>query len=382
MNKTKNYYLLIITFLILIINSSLSLLFNTKIIENATNLLEILFIILVIFNISLNDKKHVVIGVSFLFFLSIITLYSLYISDSLYDITRAQKWLFYFGMIFFTQKKRNSLQFEEILRVYKLLTISTLTIYSLQFIKFGIKTRPSLFTENNYEIALIIEFFLIIFFMAKKNNEELNSIWLWILVPITLLSSSRSGAISLFLVVALLPRYRKKILKTFSFSRNRNIFVICLSIWSLLFVIENRNQSIFSSDRANFFRIFVEELQKKGISEILFGNFQIIPLPVSVCEQFNYYSSLFQDHIAGSCFSVVFHSFVLRLIWDFGILGLIICFTAVFFATNSEFTNSFRLLVLIIALVNATSVSGPNNVYVVFPILLSRIASLKHDSKL
>jgi hypothetical protein len=185
------------------------------------------------------------------------------------------------------------------------------------------------------------------------------------------LSGSRSGAVAGLLVAFYF--FNKTMTK-------KSMLILRLGISGLAFLallltFLRRGSSITQTDRFLFYEVFLSETKEKEFYSWLFGNIVIRPLSEFGCNRLNYYQILISDHTFGTCYSVILHSFVLRILWDFGIFGLIISFLAIFSRLNGLLPKPMPQIFVFLALINAASVSGPNNVYVVFPILLAILAA-------
>jgi hypothetical protein len=128
-------------------------------------------------------------------------------------------------------------------------------------------------------------------------------------------------------------------------------------------------------DRLNFLNLFLDDFGTRSNITKLFGNWIIQPLNTEVCIQLRYYSSLQSNESLGSCYSVVLHSFALRAVSDFGILGAIAIFYTFGKILLSNLEKSSAICFILLAISNSLSVSGVNNVYVVLPMLVALLSS-------
>jgi hypothetical protein len=118
---------------------------------------------------------------------------------------------------------------------------------------------------------------------------------------------------------------------------------------------------------------------RSNINKLL-GNWIIQPLNPEICIQLRYYSSLQSNESLGSCYSVVLHSFALRAVNDFGILGAIAIFYTFGKILLSNLEKSSAICFFLLLMFNSLSVSGVNNVYVVLPILVALLSSNSKSS--
>ncbi|MGS2762733.1 hypothetical protein [Sinomicrobium sp. M5D2P9] len=121
---------------------------------------------------------------------------------------------------------------------------------------------------------------------------------------------------------------------------------------------------IEKTDRFKFLMVFVDEIREWSIINYLFGADRITALSAEACSKLGYYQSLFSYSGDGSCYSVIFHSYILRAIYDHGIIGFILISVFVYFViTLSGFERKQALVIVGIALLNGLSVSSFNSVY-------------------
>jgi hypothetical protein len=254
-----------------------------------------------------------------------------------------------------------------IIRIYKILIAAAVFCYSIQIFRNGLESRPVLFVENNFEISLFAGVFVLIHTYCHLNAQPLEIKWYLALMLVIALSGSRSGALTGLIVTFFVTR-KFKDLREWKFLKN---LIRTLALVVMIFTFTTRGVRISETDRFSFLQVFFSETKVHSLSQWFFGNFIIRPLSDSGCTTLNYYQILVSDHVYGTCYSVILHSFLLRIVWDFGIVGLAISFLAIFLRIYRHLPHPLPLILTTLALVNAISVSGPNNVYVVFPLLLA-----------
>lgn len=250
---------------------------------------------------------------------------------------------------------------ETILLIYKVLSIGMFVKYSISHV-FGIDDRPGFFTENNFEIMLLLFLFLAVI----RIKKELTISSIIFPVVIILLSGSRSGILgmaAMFLFLDLskygVTRFRKFL---------ASVFILALSAG--LFILRLDNMSVEDIDRFKFFLVFIDEVQPWGMYEWLVGNPSITPLSYDSASFFNYYYLLFSDYDNNLGFSVLFHSFVLRMLFDHGILGLLFVFISTWWILNkANLSRSEVFAVISVLVLNSTSVSSLNSIYAIWGII-------------
>jgi hypothetical protein len=153
-------------------------------------------------------------------------------------------------------------------------------------------------------------------------------------------------------------------------------------IYGIFYVFNSRSQNNQSIDRIYFLQIFISEMQNKNWFEWIMGSLRITSISNDGCYALKFYQTLFADQINLSCYSVVFHSFILRLLYDFGLIGLLMSSILIFSILRNQIGKKLSITLLLISLINGASVSGINNVYVMFPILLAMIVKNKYNVRI
>jgi len=247
-----------------------------------------------------------------------------------------------------------------ILLIYKVVSVGMLIKYALSHL-LGIDDRPGFYTENNFELMLL----LFLFLASVKIRQRLDIKNLLLIIVIVLLSGSRSGILclaSLFLFLDLSRYGISKGIKISSVS-----FVLALSIG--LFVFRLGNMSIEDIDRFQFLLVFINDVSGWTFIEWLAGNPAITPLSETGAGKLSYYHLLFSDYKEGLAFSLLLHSFILRMIFDHGVLGLLFVFYSIWFVLKRSGLNRSEILsVIAVLFINSLSVSSLNSVYALWGI--------------
>lgn len=240
--------------------------------------------------------------------------------------------------------------------------------YSLSHL-LSIDDRPGFFTENNFEIMLLLFVFLTV--VKIKNNFTLKDILLILLI--ILLSGSRSGILafaSLFIFMDLTKYGITRFMKFMG-----GVGVITISIG--LFIFRLDSMSVEDIDRFKFFLVFLNETSAWATWQWLFGTSAITPLSPDSAHFFNYYYLLFSDHEKGIAFSLLFHSFILRMIFDHGFLGLVFVVMSTWIIMKRAGLEKSELSAVISVLaVNSLSVSSLNSIYAILGVLILINASM------
>jgi len=368
---------LLLVFSGLIFQSILSVLTQRSLyLFDPTIQLEIAFFTIGLLNLKPKTTTHFLFSASLLISAIACILLSKNLGTPFYDSLKACKWIIYLAVIW-SMSSSHEPRIRFIISLYKLIISSASVCYMIQVAREGINARPVLFTENNFEIALFAGIFIIIFTYCRQNDIVFNLRWYLILIFVIALSGSRSGVFTGILVTVVVIRVpfataKKKFIRIF-------LLVLVLSISAFTFY--NRGSVITKTDRYSFFKIFRSETHNRGIFNWIFGNYTIEPLSITSCIKLNYYEVLVTDHIYGTCYSVILHSFLLRVLWDFGFAGLLLSLLAIYLRINTVLPKPLPQTLTLLAFINSISVSGPNNVYVVTPILIAVIVEKQFSLK-
>ncbi len=227
--------------------------------------------------------------------------------------------------------------------------------------------RPVLMTENNFEII----FLSLVYFSAHVSGVKISGLQTGTLLAVVILSGSRSAAIAAALAV----------LFAFDFRSRNSAKVVggmiagTAAVVFAFLIFENRSQGgIESIDRFRFLMMFLESIRDWDTTDYLLGADRISPLPAHVCSSLSYYQSLFSFSGNGSCYSVILHSFNMRVIYDHGLAVTALTFIHLIGVMKNAKRHQ-RLCVILIVLASGLSVSALNNVYTTLGIALVCLAA-------
>lgn len=237
--------------------------------------------------------------------------------------------------------------------------------------------RPGLFAENNFELMFLLLFSIAIFSLVGR----LHKFELITLVLIVFLSGSRSGVLALFAVLCVL------------YIRNNGwktvMHIVLLSVIGagVGLVIASRlaGGGVESIDRFVFLQGFIIAISDWGIIDFLVGSKTLTPLPDVVCDRLGYYKTLFSAANPSICYSVILHSYVIRVLFDHGIIGFIFVFGSIWCLLKISGLNTRgNLATFLVLLLNGLSVSSLNSVYAMMGLIILLGASYKeiNDKKL
>lgn len=217
--------------------------------------------------------------------------------------------------------------------------------------------RPGLYGENNYELMFVLILYPIFHVYVQKK-----SLYFILLLLILVMSESRSAMLSLLLVYVCL--YLRRL--TF-----KTIFLLLffgMVCGSAIYVFMERSSGlgIEGVDRYHFLIIFLREIKTWNFFNYLFGTFPLTPLSNISCSELSFYHTLFSHEGNGKCYSVILHSFDLRAVFDYGIIGFAFL---IYFVRDSlrrvGIPLRIQLSIVGVILVNGLSVSALNSVFCV-----------------
>lgn len=342
--------------------------FNSYNILPANIILETVFVILSILLIKKTQKKDIYIA----------TISALYI-------------LFSYAIASFT--KNNALDFLLIYKAYIYIIFLSLyinkEIYTKESIRFlffalllfllvkysysralNLSDRPGLYTENNFELILLI----ILYYLTSINFSKNNLFYFAIITMIVVLSGSRSGFLALICV------YFFVFIKDINYKTLISFFIllIIISIAYYLFLERLGGGTIEDIDRYKFLMVFLSEIENWNIINYAFGSKPITPLHFNSCSYLGYYQSLFSYSGDGSCYSVILHSYLIRAFFDHGLIGALTPFLFIWYALHKVgYTKKQTTCLILIIILSGFSVSALNSIYVA--IALSIAFSFKKD---
>lgn len=281
------------------------------------------------------------------------------------DFLQAYRWLLYL-VAFILAVSTQWGAIEPLRRVVLALVGMALLKAALSFAIAGSRERPGLLIENNFEIALFCGLILVLYHHLSSAQRGLA---LTMLAALMVLAGSRSGAVAFAVLIVYVLSQAKVSNATKVIA---GAYALPLIAAVPIYVFVERARGATQIDRLNFLGVFLTETRNWDMLTWLFGTEPITPLSSSGCTRLSYYDSLFSTAGDGSCYSVILHAFVLRVVFDAGIFGLILAFLMPWRAMRWSAVPTLTALGLLgIAATNSLSVSGLNNPYVAFPILLA-----------
>jgi hypothetical protein len=216
--------------------------------------------------------------------------------------------------------------------------------------------RPGLYTENNFELI----FLMLAFFILKNEFRESMTKWFIFIAIAVALSGSRSSVVAL-LILFWGTYFNKLSYKTLIYlTAYSGLIAIAIGIFNSRL----SGEDITSIDRYRFFQIFLEETSNWSITDFLIGSPALTPLSHYSCAALSSYQDLFSFSGDGSCYSVILHSYFMRVIFDHGVLGLFFLLMFIYQALRGCNYRQFDIWIILgILLSSALSVSAMNSIY-------------------
>jgi len=226
---------------------------------------------------------------------------------------------------------------------------------ALEAVAVGLDARPGIYHENNFELVMLLMMFYSSFPYAGRWR---NAIFV-VLVATVLISSSRSGALGLVLVyVGLCMRSSNRLWPLHLFG----LGAVGYAVYALF--ARRDTLGLTGIDRYRFLQTFLVEVRRWPLWEYVTGSYPLTPLSPGSCTTLSFYKDLFSYSDPGVCYSVILHSYLLRAIFDHGLLGLILlCVLLGMALSRSGATYRDTVVLLGILLVSGLSVSAFNSVF-------------------
>lgn len=293
-------------------------------------------------------------------------------NNSLFDFLLAYKTFLYLPFIcFFANKTLISDNYLNL--IFKILLFTFLLKYIL-WIFISVSSRPGVFIENNFELIFLLCVSLTFHFKYRPLNKP----EYFVLIAIFLLSGSRSGLLALLFALIVIN------VTHFNFKTIVKVLVLSIVGIAVGIVIASRmgGGGIESIDRFVFLQSFIYSISDWGILNYLFGSSPITPLADMICNSLSYYETLFSYSKPGVCYSVILHSYILRLIFDHGFLGLFFVFGSLWILLgSSNVKGRFRVSIIGIIGINSLSVSGFNSIYIILGLFVVICSAATYKSK-
>lgn len=224
--------------------------------------------------------------------------------------------------------------------------------------------RPTVFSENNFELILLT----LLYYRAMMFDRLSRTFWTAAVFAVVLLSGSRSAMLGI-VIAAIATQARGFKLKHIMSAGVAAPIAGAAAFY--LFAERSTGAGIESLDRFRFLLVFLEEIKNWSWYNYVFGTMPITPLSPSSCSSLKFWSNLFSFSDDGKCYSVILHSYLLRVIFDHGLVGLIFLSLGINWCLKySGYGLKDRLVVLGVLVSSALSVSSFNNIFCALSLLI------------
>lgn len=306
-------------------------------------------------------KRFISVRHSFIWLIYLIILIIVGLPNTHYlDFLISVKWIIFLilGVGFASQNLFSSVN--QNLKYYRILTNIYLGFYSYLFFTSTYRQSIFLLDESNFE--LLILFVPAIYFIFLKKLLLTDIVKLAIIV---LLCGSRSGLL-IFAVLAYL------FIQSQSLAPIKKVFIFLFGGIFLTFFLLIREVNLYEIDRYKFFLYFISDLSNFELTEIIFGPTRFTPLPPEICNSLSFYDDLLSKGPNEEiCYAVIYHSFILRILRDHGIIITILAFKTLFDIVSKTHSKKLGKFILIVVLINSLSVSGIANTFLWIGLLIS-----------
>lgn len=361
--KTNDLYSLVVGFTIFFLCLGGVLNVSGRNFFPATLIFELLiFFLLIFFSYRININAAPFVLILFLYiFLSF--LYSVsFKGANFFDFLLIYKSFFYlFVLSFFAGKIKISTS--TIKLIFNVLLASFLIKYFLSR-TFGFSLRPDVFAENNFELMMIA----LVAYLYYLAVGQFSKTQLLGLLFVFLISGSRSGLLIFFFFVLMIY------VRSFSFKNLLILLflaVVMTPVAAFVFFERLGSKGLEGVDRYVFLLMFINDVSDWSWHNYLFGGPRITPMSDFVCESLSFYKNLFSYEDQYKCYSNVLHSYLLRVVFDHGLIGFLFVLFYLKKLLNLSGVFGRHVLVLLgIPLINSMSVSAFNSIYFAFPYVL------------
>ncbi|MCZ2846988.1 hypothetical protein [Modestobacter sp. VKM Ac-2978] len=321
----------------------------------ATAILELTFLataLLLARSVERGAVKLLVVGGLYLFVKTLLMV--VYSEASIPDYLQAYKAFFYLVVLAFFVGKQ---VFDgRRLAVFTTFLVAAFLLKYGYSVVLGLSDRPGVFMENNFELILLLG----LFYLAYPHLPAWRDLLFLAVAATVLLSGSRSAALGLLCIYVFL--YVRTSNRTWPL-HIAGVVAVGYGVLAL-FSARAADDGPVRLDRLNFLDTYLYEVRDWPVWEFVTGSFPLTPLSPGSCGNLSFYSVLFSSTDPGTCYSVILHSFLLRALFDHGLLGLVILYTLFWLALRRSGTPVRDVLALLgLITLSALSVSAFNSVF-------------------
>jgi hypothetical protein len=243
-----------------------------------------------------------------------------------------------------------------------LLPIFFIVFYFYKIAVWG-TSRPWLFSENNFEMAMFIS--IMIVYLGSIADSRFNVLGWIALIFISFISFSKSAVLEV--VSSGFAKFKIKSLPS----------ILLLLVFSIVgiagvyLVFEARldGSSLYDIDRVLFLKVFWSEFSRGGWLNFIFGYGPARNLEFNSCMILEFWvNSMFED--AQYCNAAVFHSLFMRMAFEYGILFLVILIFTWYKLLTLIYGKRIGLAVFLVIAISSLSVSGFSNGVIMWGVFL------------
>jgi|GEM_PF-710009 len=269
------------------------------------------------------------------------------------DFAQAYKFVWYLVLLPPFVWAGNALEARDLRRLLNATLLMFLTVYVGKRLLGD--DRPMFMAENNFELI----FLALLYFSSYAAGNKPSVLQTMGLLSIIVLSGSRSAAVAGALVVMFSYDFKSKNPAKIIIGILAAVVGVALAV----LIIESRTHGgLESIDRFRFLLLFLESVDGWSAGKYLIGADRLTPLPAHVCSQLAYYRMLFSYESTTTCYSVILHSFNLRVLYDHGLLiTAVLLFTLLLLMRRAPASQIACVLAVILS--SGLSVSSMNNVF-------------------
>lgn len=341
---------------------------------NLSSYLDYILLFFLILNFNLNKDNFF--QFFFILFVIIFFLIRLFFTNIFWDT----KYLFIslkmlvFLLLFTSYNTSNFKTNSYLILIKNLFLISALLVISDKFLNLfthdlvnGILFRPRLIGEINFDIALLIELWLLL----KLFFNEYKKYYGYILFFIIIISLSRSGIIAYSLTYFFTIQLKNEKFNFKSLYKNILIILSGISLILLIYYLRDPNLDFKNIDRIQLLTALISIYNTDNFTNLFYGHGVLIQLPYNLCKMFSFYA-LQTTGNEDNCNPVILFSYYLRSTYEYGIIIMFIVPFLYFKLFLKNFSNYISFLVIIPILSISLAVGGFYNSISIISLLIAK----------
>ncbi len=350
-----------------------------------------LYILLIFIVVSMSyglffSRKTMLILILTLFYFSIYVVRYYFFNDfgykNNYELVRSSRFIYYLIMfIFISEVSINRtgtkviLQLTDFLNFSKLFFYTFLFSYIFQVVFLGVE-RPKLYSENNYEIPSLLILYSIYLSIATKSKIDLprRSFVSLFVYAASLVSLSKSGVLEAMFVFV---KSRMKTISVVNISTFVMTSIISILTVYIIFNLRSSGNDFSEIDRMLFLNVFISVVSEFEFVEYLFGKGLAREMPLYSCIELKYWATAISEDFS-YCNATVFHSFLLKSLYEFGVIGTLLFLSTWFYFLSRFYGLSLGISIFTIIFICSLSVTGFSNSIVIWVVFLGTIIDFNY----